>query len=294
MTKNNKNLFTSIIFYIFIFYNSLASDLLPDAKSPTSIRHLVRGAGEFADLFEGYLRQFQGPVCMVSDVDGVLLDRSNPNPPSDSRSRGDMVQYLNCLQNREDLKKRDFVLLFSSAWSVPTETFRRLEHVGLLDPQEKEKSGRIGCEQRQSLSSVSHGSFDNLPQNEEYSENCHPEEKTQYNFPFFKKGNCISVASSINDIYYRNKAFAPQVHFMGNPDSPQPKILVFMDDSATNIKEFISKLPLAQYLALETVLIFEFPPIAGEVRPEDKINPQYFMSSLGNNPSAASLDQAEE
>src|SRR5690606_36232569 len=128
MTRSkNNNLLLLIVVSLLTSLKSFACEVDLEKKGPQIIRHSIPGANEFAELLEGYIEVFQGVLHLLSDVDGVTTDLSNPDRdriPShhsttgadsdvansndllpwrklglrqDPRSRGDMVPYLKSL-----------------------------------------------------------------------------------------------------------------------------------------------------------------------------------------------------
>jgi hypothetical protein len=311
MTKSkNNNLLLLIVFSLFTSLKSFSSDLEVEAKCPQIIRHSITGAGEFANLLEGYIEVFQGVLHLLSDVDGVTTDLSSPDRDrklshhsttgadsdvassndllpwrklglrQEPRSRGDMVPYLKSLTARlKSLTAPDFLLTFSSAWSLPTETFARLTYLGLLNAQEETQKETFTFERVEKLPPVTAEELKDAEDDEDWLEvlkNRPSEETVPYSLPFIQKGHCISIDSG--DKYYRYKAFAPDVLFRKNLTAPQIDTLVFMEDSDYNIDLFLDHLPLTKYYpTLKTVIIFKFPEISGEIREEDKVDPKYLM-----------------
>lgn len=278
-----------MIVFSFIFsLKSFASLPESEEKGPEIIRHDIKGASEFAKLMEEkYIPKFQGSMALISDVDGVVTDLSDPTwirkkdqrelsdgqngLQNNSQSRGDMVPYL------KRLIARQILVIFSSAWPNPEETFARLISFKLLKKKEKTQQGKLKIRRVEKYPPVTAEELKEAEDDEEwlsYLKNRPSEETFEDSYSFFQKGNCISV--EYDPKYYRSKALSLDVRNRENPSTPQVKTMIFIEDSSFNIDIFLRQLPLTTYYpTLERVIIFKFPEISGEARDEDKIDPKY-------------------
>jgi len=276
MTKS-KNILLLIALLFTISQQSFASLPEIEKQGPEIIPHLLTGAGEFAKLTEEYLQDISQNTIILTDVHGVVTNYSEPNQqPYDwdtkktrYESRGDMVPYL------KNLMARKYVILFSSAWPNPEETFTCLSELDLLSQEMAVQKGSHAVKTIRKYPPVTDQEFNEAAKDKTLLailENRPSEETITTPYDFIQKGNCISVNSDWG--YYRSKALVPDVYFERNSSSSPIDTLIFMEDSELNIRIFMNQLSLTTYYpTLKKVIIFKFPKIQGEVRDEDNIDP---------------------
>jgi hypothetical protein len=238
-----------IFAFAFLFFKEHPSISCEKITEPEVRRIYVAGANEFASQVDPYLKM-SGKKLLLFDLHGVLTRNSLP-PNHECLPRGDMVDFVKYVASDQF---PDVEVLVLSAWDVFTETVHQAKFLGLTGTLKM--CGEI-IEGEITVEGVV--------------------------YEYARLGNLISVREKKNKEgtitltetatpkrkYYFHKAIGPLVAFGLNC---QFDILGFIDDSTENVKLFLNLVKSTPYYTkLKTLLLFDIPTIAGEIRTADQI-----------------------